>query len=429
MKVKLLDAVKITAPEDKDPEKTRYEFESSAERKSIAIESGLHHQPKGIVSAAIKAGIKYPDVYDLTIIKLPKRGPAAGIFTNNRSASPSVVYDRKNLEDGFAQALVVISKNANVFTTTAYEDTQAVVDQVADELGVSSSDVMVSCTGVIGSPLPVDKVRAGIAKFKTESKPGLIDEVTRSILTTDKGPKTGCVKFGNVVIAGMAKGAGMIEPNMATMLVYFFTNLNLKSDKLKEIVTAASRETFNSISVDTDTSTSDTLIAFSSGEVEPTPELESDFIKALTALSAKLSRDIVYQAEGANKLIQATVNGAVSEDNARQVSKFIVNSPLVKTAIFGADPNWGRVVMAIGKPGQEQTSVIDPSKIKIEINGFTLFEKGKADVSMLKEVSESIKSLKRTDIDVNLGEGKGSWTSWGCDLSYEYVKENAEYTT
>jgi glutamate N-acetyltransferase/amino-acid N-acetyltransferase len=429
MKDKLLAAITISAPADNDPDKTSYEFESEVEKKKIAIEAGLHHQPKGIVSAAIKAGIKYPDVYDLTIVKLPKRGPAAGIFTNNRSASPSVVIDRKNLEDGFAQALVVISKNANVFTTTAYEDTQSVIDQVAKQLDIKPQDVMVSCTGVIGSPLPVDKVAAGIAKFKDETKPGLIDNVARSILTTDKGPKTCCVKFGDAVICGMAKGAGMIEPNMATMLVYFFTNLNLDSKRLKEIVTNASRETFNSISVDTDTSTSDSLIVFSTGEIEPTPDLEKDFTKALTALSAKLSRDIVYQAEGANKLIQATINGAVSEDNARQVSKFIINSPLVKTAIFGADPNWGRIVMAIGKPGQAQTSVIDPIKIKIEINGYTLFEKGKADVSKLKEVSNSIKDLKRTDINVNLGEGPGSWTSWGCDLSYEYVKTNAEYTT
>jgi len=429
MKNNLLSAITVLSPEDKDPDQTSYTFFSESLGKTLEIEVGLHHQPKGIVSAAIMAVIKYPDVYDLTIVKLPKRGPTAGIFTTNRSSSPSVNLDRKNLEDGFAQALVVISKNANVFTTTAYEDTLAVINQVAVELDVAPEDVMISCTGVIGSPLPLDKVSAGVSTFKSASKPGLINEVAKAILTTDKGPKTGCVKFGEVVLAGMAKGAGMIEPNMATMLVYFFTNLNLDSKRLKEIVSSVSKETFNSISVDTDTSTSDSLIVFSTGEIEPTPALESDFIKSLTALSAKLSRDIVYQAEGANKLIQATVNGAVSEDNARQVSKFIVNSPLVKTAIFGADPNWGRVVMAIGKPGQVQTSVIDPSKIKIEINGFTLFVKGEADVSKLKQVSNSIKELKRTDIEVDLGEGQGSWTSWGCDLSYEYVKENAEYTT
>jgi glutamate N-acetyltransferase/amino-acid N-acetyltransferase len=429
MKTSLLSSISVTAPDDLDPNQAIYKFHSKVEGKEIAIESGLHHQPSGIVSAAIKAGIKYPDVYDLTIVKLPKRGPAAGIFTKNRSASPSVIIDRENLKDGFAQALVVISKNANVFTTTAFDDTQAIINQVATTLDVQPTDVMVSCTGVIGVPLPLDKASAGISKFKEAAKPGLIDEVASSILTTDRGPKTCCVKFGNIVLAGMAKGAGMIEPNMATMLVYFFTNLNLSSNKLRSIVTKASDETFNSISVDTDTSTSDSLIVFSTGEVESTPELEEDFTKALTALSTKLSRDIVYQAEGATRLIQATVNGSISEDNARQVSKFIINSPLVKTAIFGADPNWGRIVMAIGKPGQSQTETIDPLKIKISINDFVMFEKGRADVSKLKEVSQSIKYRKQTNIDVNLGEGSSSWTSWGCDLTYEYVKENAEYTT
>jgi glutamate N-acetyltransferase/amino-acid N-acetyltransferase len=429
MKTSLLSSISVTAPDDLDPNQAIYKFHSKVEGKEIAIESGLHHQPSGIVSAAIKAGIKYPDVYDLTIVKLPKRGPAAGIFTKNRSASPSVIIDRENLKDGFAQALVVISKNANVFTTTAFDDTQAIINQVATTLDVQPTDVMVSCTGVIGVPLPLDKASAGISKFKEAAKPGLIDEVASSILTTDRGPKTCCVKFGNIVLAGMAKGAGMIEPNMATMLVYFFTNLNLSSNKLRSIVTKASDETFNSISVDTDTSTSDSLIVFSTGEVESTPELEEDFTKALTALSTKLSRDIVYQAEGATRLIQATVNGSISEDNARQVSKFIINSPLVKTAIFGADPNWGRIVMAIGKPGQSQTETIDPLKIKISINDFVMFEKGRADVSKLKEVSQSIKDRKQTNIDVNLGEGSSSWTSWGCDLTYEYVKENAEYTT
>lgn len=425
----LLSAINVSSPSDKNPDDASYEFYSEALGSMLKIESGLHHQPKGIVSAAIKAGIKYQDVYDLTIVKLPSRGPAAGVFTKNRSASPSIIIDRKNLEDGFAQALVVISKNANVFTTTAYEDTQSVINQVAGELGLAPQDIMISCTGVIGVPLPLDKVSKGVSQFKKESKPSLVDEVAKSILTTDKGPKTCCVKFGEVVITGMAKGAGMIEPNMATMLVYFFTNLNLNSKKLHEIISNVTNETFNSISVDTDTSTSDSLIIFSTGEIEPTPALEEDFVKALTALSAKLSRDIVYQAEGATKLIQATVSGAISQDNAKQVSKFIVNSPLVKTAVFGADPNWGRVVMAIGKPGQSQTDLIDPAKIKIEINGYTLFEKGKADTSKLKEVSHSIREFKQTDISVNLGEGEGSWTSWGCDLSYEYVKTNAEYTT
>ncbi len=424
-----LQQVNIISEGDMNPDEAKYSFHSLQEGREISIESGLKYQPPGLQSVALKAGIKYPDIYDLTVVKLPQRGLAAGLFTKNRSASPAVQIDRENLKDGKAQALIVISKNANVFTPTAFEDTREVLNEVAKQLDITPSDVMISCTGVIGVPLPVSKVTGALHNLSQLLTPGLKDEVAKAILTTDRGPKTCSVKFGDAVIAGMAKGAGMIEPNMATMLVYFFTNLNLPSDRLKEILARVVDRTFNSISVDTDTSTSDSLILFSTGEIAPTEALEKDFESALAALSAKLSRDIVYQAEGATKLIQATVRGAISEENARQVAKFVVNSPLVKTAIFGADPNWGRIVMAIGKPGQEQSQVIDPQNIRISINGYTLFERSKATALPLNEVSESIRTQKRTDIEVDLGEGSGTWTAWGCDLGYEYVKTNAEYTT
>lgn len=424
-----LETVQVSEPEDGNSEKTKYSFQSTLLKKSIELSNSLEHQPSGITSGAVKAGIKYPDVYDFTVVKLSKRGPVAGVFTKNRCSSAAVKIDREHLEDGYAQGLAVISKNANVFTPTEREDTEAVLAAVSKEIGIEKRDLMISCTGVIGVPLPVEKVLKAVPELKGTLKPGLTDEVSRAILTTDKGPKVVSVEFEKVKLAGMAKGAGMIEPNMATMLVYFFTNLNLPAAELQQILNWSVERTFNSISVDSDTSTSDTVLLFSSGEVEPTPERISDFRSALSAASLKLARDIVAQAEGASKLIQATVKGASSTLHAKQVAKLIINSPLLKTAIFGADPNWGRIVMAIGKPGQEQMSQIDSSRIKIVIAGITMFEYGHAIPLELKKVSDLIKNRKKIDILVELGEGEGEWTAWGCDLTYEYVKENAEYTT
>jgi glutamate N-acetyltransferase/amino-acid N-acetyltransferase len=380
---------------DKDPDQATYRFWSETENDWVQLTPTLTHQPEGLTSAALKAGIKYPDTFDIGVVRLPSRGPAAGIFTKNRCASPAVHIDRQHLADGHAQGLIVLSKNANLFTPTDHADALAVMEAVSAKTGIALSDTLISCTGVIGVQLPMPRIQDALQQLPSALRPGLIDEVSEAILTTDKRSKVCSVRFGDVVLCGMAKGAGMIEPNMATMLVYFFTNLNLPSELLGQILKETSDRTFNSISVDTDTSTSDSVIVFSTGTVEPTDALIEDFRRALHACSAKLSRDIVYQAEGASKLIETTITGARTAEHARQVAKLVINSPLVKTAVFGADPNWGRVVMAIGKPGQAVESTLDPTRLSISIEGYVLYESGRAIDLKLAQVSDAIKRNKK----------------------------------
>ena len=421
--------VDVITPEDGDPTRTRYQFPSLATGATVALTSDLSHQPGRLFSAALKAGVKRPGEYDFAVVKLPERGPAAGVFTRNRCASPAVQIDREHLADGFAQALVVISKNANVFTPTDRRDAEQVIDAVSAALSVRRSDVLISCTGVIGAPLPVEKIVTAAKSVPDALKPGLSMEVAEAILTTDRAPKVCSARMGDVTLAGMTKGAGMIEPDMATLLTYFFTNVSASPARLQEMLGRICERTFNSISVDTDTSTSDSLILFSTGQVPATPDRLADLETALAAGMIKLSRDVVFQAEGATKLLEVNVRRGASEKHAKQVAKFVVNSPLVKTAIFGADPNWGRIVMAIGKPGQDGNGPLDPAKVCIAFDGRRIFEYGHFHDARLTEIAEQIRKRKKVTVTVELGEGTGEWTAWGCDLSYDYVKTNSEYTS
>lgn len=424
-----LDRVIISVPKDGDPARTVYGFACSTEVKKIELSGDLRWQPAGLTSAALKASIKYEGIYDMAIVKMKNPGPAAGVFTRSRSAGAAVHIDRHHLQDGVAQALVVVSKNANVFTPTDRRDAEDICRLVADAVDVRPEDVIISCTGVIGVPLPMDKIAVAISRASGTLSPGLADEVPLAILTTDRGPKVCSVAFGEGRLAAMAKGAGMIEPNLATMLAYFFTNINISPERLRSILADLSERTFNSISVDSDTSTSDSVVVFSTGEVEATEGLVADFEAALAACMTKLSRDIVYQAEGATKLVEARVTGAADDRHAKKVAKLIINSPLVKTAIFGADPNWGRVVMAIGKPTQDIEQPINHRFLTISINGLTVFNGGVAVPIDLDALSDEMRISKRVCIEVALGDGIGQWVAWGCDLTDEYVKINAEYTS
>lgn len=425
----LLANILLTEDSEKDPENTSYQIDSVVAGSTITVSNDLRHQPKGIRSLALKAHIKYPDVLDFSVVVLDKPGTVAGVFTRNRSASPAVQIGKAHVEDGQAQALVVISKNANLFTPTAYDDTLALVEGVGAALNIPKTDVLPSCTGIIGVPLPMSNVRAAIEKIPSALQPGLIDEFAQAILTTDKKPKSASIKFGDVVICGVAKGAGMIEPNMATMLAYFFTNLKLSGDQLKAILKRVCDSTFNSISVDSDTSTSDSVMIFSTNEIEPEAKHLQDFEAALGAMALKLAKDMVYQAEGATKLIEVTVAKARSEAHAKAVAKLIVNSPLVKTAIFGSDPNWGRVAMAIGKPLADDEPVYDPRNIKITVSDIPLFMQGQSTDVDLQQLQKKMQQDKTINISVELGEGDARWMVWGCDLSYRYVEINAEYST
>jgi glutamate N-acetyltransferase / amino-acid N-acetyltransferase len=415
---------------DGDPDLTKFEVIIPwLDNQSFWIKPDLSCAPSGIKSVALSAGIKYEGVLDIAFIQLPKDSIAAGIFTKNRCCSPAVVIDREHLRDGYAEALIVLSKNANLFTTTDYSDTRSILQALEQILNIKNENILISCTGVIGVPLPLDKVLNTIKTIPEKLTNTLVEEVAEAILTTDKEKKSASIQINNLKIAGMIKGAGMIEPNMATFLGYFFTNLDIAKSELQDILVEAASTTFQSLSVDSDTSTSDSLILFSTREISATDELIQSLKVGLKSLFLYLARKLVYQAEGSTKIIESTVKGAISPEQAKLLAKQIINSPLVKTAVFGADPNWGRIVMAIGKPNQQEKSLISPENIKIAINDYVLYDSGKHLSVDLEQISQEMRYMKRISIVATINDGDAEWTCWGCDMSYDYVKTNAEYTT
>jgi glutamate N-acetyltransferase/amino-acid N-acetyltransferase len=413
-----------------DPSEDVVSFHSSREGREVRVDPTLAHQPAGITCGALAAGIKHEGVLDFTIVKLDAPGSAAAVFTKSLCPSYAVLYGREALADGRAQVLAVVSKNANVFTPHGEADTAAMAGWLSEELAVKPGDIVPSCTGVIGVALPMDKIKAAIQGVSAKLRPGALDEAARAILTTDRGPKVCSVRVGDLVVCAMAKGAGMIEPNMATMLVYFFTNADVDGRGLQAILAGAVDRTFNSLTVDSDTSTSDTVAIFSTRAVPLDPPLRSDFVDAVRAMSIKLARDIVAQSEGATKLIECTVRLDSSTRDAKIMAKKIVNSPLVKTAVHGGDPNWGRIVMAIGKPDERLSiGAIARESVVIEMMNKVVFSRAQPIAIDLSALSCELKSSSRVSIDVCIGEGRHSATVWGCDLSRRYVDINAEYMT
>jgi glutamate N-acetyltransferase/amino-acid N-acetyltransferase len=405
-------------------------FESRTLGREVRVVTSLEHQPQGVSCATVAAGIKHEGVPDFTVVKLDHPGSAAGVFTTSLCPSYAVEIDREVLSNGRAQALAVVSKNANVYTPSGRQDLLTLATWLSKELGVVQSDIVLSCTGVIGVPLPMQKLEAAVGGIGRKLKPNALDDAARAILTTDRGPKVCSVRFGDVVLCGMAKGAGMIEPNMATMLVYFFTNADIDAKGLRSILVDSCERTFNSLSVDSDTSTSDSVVLFSTRRAFVDDGGRADFGDALRCLSLKLARDIVFQAEGSTKLIECTVRLSTSTRDARIVAKKIVNSPLVKTAIHGADPNWGRLVMAIGKPDPRLTmQSIAQSEVTISMMDQVLFDGGRRIDVDLPALSRSLAATSRVSVDVRIGEARHSATVWGCDLSRRYVEINADYTT
>ncbi len=413
-----------------DPADDVVSFRSSSLGRDVNVDASLVHQPDGIRCAAVSAGIKYEGVLDFTVVRLDAPGSAAAVFTRSLCPSYAVLYGREALADGKAQALAVISKNANVFTPRGDADTKTMAGWLSEELGVAAGDIVPSCTGVIGVALPMEKIRAAIPGLRARLRPASLDDAASAILTTDRGPKVCSVRVGDLVVCAMAKGAGMIEPNMATMLVYFFTNADLDGAALRTVLTGAVDRTFNSLTVDSDTSTSDTVAIFSTRAVALDAAKRADFVDAVRAMSIKLARDIVAQSEGATKLIECTVRVDSSDADAKIMAKKIVNSPLVKTAVHGGDPNWGRVVMAIGKPDERLTlGAIDRESVVIEMMGQVVFSRAQPIAIDLVALARELKSSTRVSIDVRIGEGRHAATVWGCDLSHRYVDINAEYMT
>jgi len=379
--------------------------------------------PQGFLSLAKNVGIK-DSTLDLAVIYSTVRARAAAMFTRNRFPGAPVIIGRKHIAKGFVQALVVNSKNANVaMGKQGIENAIETCRIVGEELGINPYEVLPFSTGVIGRPLPMDKIRAGLKGIRSELKPDNLKQAAQAIMTTDTSPKYYSCRVGKTVIAGIAKGAGMIEPNMATMLVYLMTDAELPNAALQPMLKRVADRTFNCLSIDTDTSTSDTVVLMANGlagPVKPAP-----FEKALFAVCEYLTKEIARGGEGATKLITVDVNRAKSEPQAKRVAKCVVNSPLVKTAVYGCDPNWGRVIAAVGKSFD---SSIEPAKVTIRFGETDVFKRG-SPVACDLEVLRKYLSQSDVLITVELGLGRASARVWGCDLTEGYIKENAYYTT
>jgi glutamate N-acetyltransferase/amino-acid N-acetyltransferase len=400
---------------------------------TIAPVTGGVTAPQGFRSAALHCGIKAaPTSLDLTVLASDGNASAAGLFTTNLAQAAPVLVSKRHLErsQGTARAIVVNSGCANACTgLQGKADADRMASEVAKGLGCSADQVLVASTGVIGVNLQMDKVVTGIREAVPALSRGKGSEVSRAIMTTDPFPKECAVSVhtgrGTFLVGGTAKGSGMIEPNMATMLAFLTTDAAVPPALLHRALRESARDTFNAITVDGDGSTNDSLFAMASGASGVTIDEESytSLLEALLVVSRDLAIGIVRGGEGATKLIAVNVHDAWSRDEARQVARTIANSPLVKTAVHGADPNWGRIVAAAGRSGV----LFDIDRATVHVGGVLLFENGLPHDEAAPRAGEHLKSSD-VRIDVSLGTGGGAGaTIWTCDLSAEYVRINGEY--
>ncbi|HET9060477.1 MAG TPA: bifunctional glutamate N-acetyltransferase/amino-acid acetyltransferase ArgJ [Acidimicrobiales bacterium] len=378
--------------------------------------------PSGFVTYAGNAGIKDATL-DISLLASDHPCTAAGAFTRSLFAGPSVHLSRRHLEGGAARAIVTVSKNANVATgAQGDKDALELAELAAGVLGCPVGEVLVASTGVIGRPYPMEKIRSHL---RSVPKPVAADlpALARAIMTTDTVPKLASARVGPATVAGVAKGSGMIEPDMATMLAYVVTDASVAQDELALSWRRVVERTFNCLSIDTDTSTSDSAMVLANGVAGPVPS--DDLERGLEAVCRSLTVQLASDGEGATKLLQVEVKGAAGDAQAKRVAKSIVNSPLVKCAVHGADPNWGRVVMAIGKCSSDQD--IDPATLTVSFNGMAVYPGPVAEEGLARLAG--LMAQKTVVIEVDLALGHGESTVWGCDLSSEYVHINADYTT
>jgi glutamate N-acetyltransferase/amino-acid N-acetyltransferase len=391
----------------------------------------------GVKLATAAAGIRYQGRTDVMLALLDRGTAVAGVFTMSKCPSAPVEWCRSKLPRGSARALVVNSGNANAFTGKSGRQATAMTAAIAAKaIGCSPNEVFLASTGVIGEPLDASKFEGVLENLAETATPGDWMAAANAIMTTDTFPKiaTATVKLGKakVTINGMAKGAGMIAPDMATMLSFIFTDAPLSPGVLQSLLKSGVEDTFNALTIDGDTSTSDTLLAFATGTAATNgapkisragdPRLK-DFARAFRTILATLSEQVARDGEGARKLVEILVEGAASKASARKIAMSIANSPLVKTAVAGEDANWGRVVMAVGKAGEPANR----DKLSIFFNGIRVARSGARDGSYDEaEVSRAMKEPKIT-IKVALGLGKGKDRVLTCDLTKEYVAINGDY--
>jgi glutamate N-acetyltransferase/amino-acid N-acetyltransferase len=390
-------------------------------------------QIAGVTPRIARAGYKDWGRCDLTYVEFAEGTAVAGVFTRNVCCSTEVEMGREQIKHGHARALVVNAGNSNAFTGfRGREAVEQIMEQVAAHLGCAASEVFVSSTGVIGVPLPKDKAREGVAAALAAASCGW-EDAARTIGTTDTFPKgalaTAVVDGRTVTLGAIIKGSGMIAPDMATMLGYIFTDAAVEPAFLQELLSAANQRTFSCITVDSDTSTSDTVLAFAAGKAGNAPLASfaspgaDAFAAALEQVCREMAHLVVRDGEGAQKFIAIEVTGAVSDDSARTIGLAIANSPLVKTAIAGEDANWGRVVMAVGKAGEPA----DRDKLAIRFADKWVAQAGLAVDSYDEAPVAAHLKGQEISIGVDLGLGQGRATVWTCDLTHGYISINADY--
>ncbi len=387
----------------------------------------------GVTLRVARAHYKEWDRADLTFIEVAEGTAVAGVFTQSACASTEVELGREQVKSGTARALIVNAGNSNAFTGyRGREAVEMIMDQVSEALGCDRSQVLVSSTGVIGVPLPKDKAREGVTAA-VHAEPCSWEDVANAIATTDTFAKgayaSAMIGETQVELCGIIKGSGMIAPDMATMLGYVFTDADIAPDFLQEMLGAANNQTFSCITVDGDTSTSDTVLAFATGKAGHARIVGWDcpgadaFAAALNDITRQLAQLVVRDGEGASKFITIRVSGAASDDSAQHIGLCVANSPLVKTAIAGEDANWGRVVMAVGKAGEPA----DRDKLSIAFGGIWAARDGlPVDDYDETPVAQHLKG-QNIDLAVELGIGEGRATVWTCDLTHGYISINADY--
>ena len=388
-----------------------------------------------------RTGIRGSAKSDLTLVELAPGTAAAGVFTTSRTAAAPVVWSRRVLGRGRARALVVNAGNANAFTgPTGDAATRSTAEAAARELGCPAAEVFIASTGIIGVALPSEKILAKLPRLHRSARPGGWKRIAQAIRTTDTYPKgAGAdaeIAGERVRINGIAKGSGMIAPDMATMLAFVFTDAAIAAPALQGLLCRINRRTFNAVTVDGDTSTNDTVLLFATGRrgggtrrgapiVSASDPRLGGFAAALERVMRDLAHQIVRDGEGATKFITVTVTGAAGAKAAHRIAMTIANSPLVKTAIAGADANWGRIVAAVGRAGER----VDPAGLTIAIGGVPVAS-GEAPL-VVRDSAALDSHMQGADIaiDVDVGIGAGRATVWTCDLTHGYITINAEYHT
>ncbi|TAN56119.1 MAG: bifunctional glutamate N-acetyltransferase/amino-acid acetyltransferase ArgJ [Magnetospirillum sp.] len=390
----------------------------------------------GVTLASHACGVRYAGRTDLLLVEMAEGTRAAGVFTRSLTASAPVEWCRAAVAKGKARVLVVNSGNANAFTgSVGVASVKRTVDKAADLVGCKGPEVYIASTGTIGVRLPDEKITAALGDARAKLKADAWFEAAQAIMTTDTYPKgatrTAVIDGTTVVINGIAKGAGMIAPDMATMLSYVFTDAALPAGVLQELLSKGVDRSFNCITVDSDTSTSDTLMLFATGKAGNTVIKDAkdkrlaDFTAKLFDLLTDLAHQVVRDGEGATKFVTITVTGAAGRKAARTIGMAIANSPLVKTAVAGEDANWGRVVMAVGKAGEKANR----DRLSIRMGGILVADQG--EIAAGYDEAPVALHMKTPDIviEVDVGVGKGKATVWTCDLTHAYIDINGSYRT